>query len=109
MSKLTSFPKYLGNKNHKFQKRLCKGESSARFMVFAQIAGMPEGWGQGAPCRGEADFAQHIITVKFGIKELLNKEQTGVKELFTDYQPFYTINLLLKKELWQPRKCQNLA
>ena len=48
-------------------------------------------------------------TVKLGIKELLNKEQTGVKELFTDYQPFYTINLLLKKELWQPRKCQNLA
>ena len=78
-------------------------------MVFAQIAGMPEGWGQGAPCRGEADFAQHIITVKFGIKELLNKEQTGVKELFTDYQPFYTINLLLIKELLQYRKCQNLA
>ena len=29
--------------------------------------------------------------------------QTGFKELFTDYQPFYTINLLLNKELWQSR------
>ena len=48
-------------------------------------------------------------TVKLGNKELLNKEQTGFKELFTDYQPFYTVNLLLNKELWQPRKCQNLA
>ena len=38
-------------------------------------------------------------TVKLGIKELLNKEQTGFKKLFNDYQPFYTINLLLKKEL----------
>ena len=32
-------------------------------------------------------------TVKLGIKELLNKE------LFTDYHLFYTINLLLNKEL----------
>ena len=39
--------------------------------------------------------------VKLGIKERLNKEQTGFKELFTDYQPFYTINLLSNKELWQ--------
>ena len=38
-------------------------------------------------------------TVKLGIKELLNKEKTAFKELFTDYQPFYTINLLLDKEL----------
>ena len=38
-------------------------------------------------------------TVKLGIKELLNKEQTGFKEIFTDYQPFYTINQLLNKEL----------
>ena len=38
-------------------------------------------------------------TVKLGIKELLNKEQIGFKELFTDYQLFYTINLLLNKEL----------
>ena len=43
-------------------------------------------------------------TVKLGIKELLNKKQTGFKELFTDYQPFYTINLLLNKELWQSKK-----
>ena len=33
------------------------------------------------------------ITVKFG-----DKEQTGVKELFTEYQPFPIINLLLDKE-----------
>ena len=38
-------------------------------------------------------------TVKLSIKELLNKEQIGFKELFTDYQIFYTINLLLNKEL----------
>ena len=36
-------------------------------------------------------------TVKLGIKELLNKEQTGFKELSTDYQLFYTINLQLNK------------
>ena len=35
-----------------------------------------------------------VITVKLG-----DKEQIGVKELFTDYQPFYTINQLLDKEL----------
>ena len=44
-------------------------------------------------------FLDLAITVKLGIKELLNKEQIGFKELFTDYQPFYTINLLLNKEL----------
>ena len=33
-------------------------------------------------------------TVKLG-----NKEQIGIKELIMDYQPFYTINLLLDKEL----------
>ena len=38
-------------------------------------------------------------TVKLGDKEHFDKEQIGVKELFTDYQPFYTINLLLDKEL----------
>ena len=55
-------------------------------------------------------------TVKLG-----DKEQIGVKELFTNYQPFYTINLLLDKARttifsspWirifcQFRKCQNLA
>ena len=41
-----------------------------------------------------------LTTVKLGIKELLIKEETGFKELFTDYQPFYTINLQLNKELF---------
>ena len=40
-----------------------------------------------------------IITVKLGNKERFDKEQIGIKELFMDYQPFYTINLLLDKEL----------
>ena len=40
-----------------------------------------------------------LYTVKLGNKERFDKEQIGVKELFTDYQPFYTINLLLDKEL----------
>ena len=40
-----------------------------------------------------------ISTVKLGDKEHIDKEQIGVKELFTDYQPFYTINVLLDKEL----------
>ena len=38
-------------------------------------------------------------TVKLDFKELLNKEQIDFKELFSDYQLFYTINLLLNKEL----------
>ena len=38
-------------------------------------------------------------TVKLDFKKLLNKEQIDFKELFTDYQLFYTINLLLNKEL----------
>ena len=38
-------------------------------------------------------------TVKLGYKERFDKEQIGTKELFMDYQPFYTINLLLDKEL----------
>ena len=40
-----------------------------------------------------------VGTVKLAIKELLNKEQIDFKELCTDYQLFYTINLLLNKEL----------
>ena len=45
-------------------------------------------------------FTKNIFdTVKLGIKELLNKGQIGFKELFTDHQLFYTINLLLNKEL----------
>ena len=42
---------------------------------------------------------KNICTVKLDFKELLNKEQIDFKELFTDYQLFYTINLLLNKEL----------
>ena len=38
-------------------------------------------------------------TDKLDFKELLNKEQIDFKELLTDYQLFYTINLLLNKEL----------
>ena len=38
-------------------------------------------------------------TVKLGNKERFDKEQIGIKELFMDYQSFYTINLLLDKEL----------
>ena len=38
-------------------------------------------------------------TVKLDFKELLIKEQIDFMELFTDYQLFYTINLLLNKEL----------
>ena len=38
-------------------------------------------------------------TVKLGNKERFDKEQIGIKELFMDYQPFYTINLMLDKEL----------
>ena len=34
------------------------------------------------------------IIVKLGDKERFDKEKIGVKELFTGYQPFYTINLL---------------
>ena len=45
----------------------------------------------------EGEISQ--ITVKLGINELLNEEQIGFKELFTDYQLFYTTNLLLNKEL----------
>mgnify|MGYP001210378668 CR=1 FL=1 len=48
-------------------------------------------------------------TVKLGIKELLNKEQIGFKKLFTDYQLFYTINLLLNKELLPIKQMPNLA
>ena len=41
--------------------------------------------------RYRQDHSPYDTTVKLGIKELLNKEQTGFKEFFTDYQPFYTI------------------
>ena len=41
----------------------------------------------------------YVCTVKLGNKERFDKEQIGIKELFMDYQPFYSINLLLDKEL----------
>ena len=41
----------------------------------------------------------NFSTVKLGNKERFDKEQIGIKELIMDYQPFYTINLLLDKEL----------
>jgi len=47
----------------------------------------------------DVNFLKNGCTVKLDFKELLNKEQIGFKELFTDYQLFYTINLLLNKEL----------
>ena len=47
----------------------------------------------------EKDKIYSDTTVKLGIKERFDKEQIGIKELFMDYQPFYTINLLLDKEL----------
>jgi hypothetical protein len=40
-----------------------------------------------------------LTTVKLDFKELLNKEQIEFKELFSDYQLFYTIKELLNKEL----------
>ena len=50
------------------------------------------------------EFASRFLkyghnTVKLGNKERFDKEQIGIKELILDYQPFYTINLLLDKEL----------
>ena len=40
-------------------------------------------------------------TVKLDNKERFDKEQICIKELFTDYQPFYTISLLLDKNFCQ--------
>ena len=45
-------------------------------------------------------FISFLITFRLGDKEPLDKEQLGVKELFTDYQPSHIINLLLDKELF---------
>ena len=36
------------------------------------------------------------ITIKLGNKDRLDKKQTGVKERFTEYQPFNVLDLLLK-------------
>ena len=49
--------------------------------------------------RGYSGARTVHCTVKLGDKEHFDKEEIGVKELFTDYQPFYTTNLLLDKEL----------
>ena len=43
------------------------------------------------------------------LKKLLIKEQTGFKELFTDYQPFHTKDLLLNKEHLPTQEMPNLA
>ena len=48
-------------------------------------------------------------TVKLGNKERFDKEQIGIKELFMDYQPFYTVNLLLDKELLPVLKMPKLG
>ena len=48
---------------------------------------------------GRTGLGRVRTTVKLDIKKLLNKEQIGFKKLFTDYQLFYTMNLLLNKEL----------
>ena len=40
-----------------------------------------------------------FCTVKLSNKERFDKEQIGIKELFVDYQPFYTKNLLLDNEI----------
>ena len=59
-------------------------------------------------CPNEMNWTLAVLsdTVKLDFKELLNKEQIDFKELFTDCQLFYTINLLLNKELFQSKKCQ---
>ena len=44
-------------------------------------------------------YSDFVYTVKLGNKERFIKEQIGIKELFMDYQPFFTIILLLDKEL----------
>ena len=55
-------------------------------------------------------FLQYFeSTVKLGNKERFDKEQIGIKELFMDYQPFYTIDLLLDKELLPVQKMPKLG
>ena len=46
-----------------------------------------------------ANMAHIPNTVKLGNKVCFDREQIGINELFMDYQPFYTINLQLDKEL----------
>ena len=40
---------------------------------------------------------QLTIMFKLGIKELLNKEQIGIKKLFSDYQLFYMYHKSIDK------------
>ena len=51
--------------------------------------------GGGFPYDSGKNIFLNYSTVKLGIKKLLNKEQIG----FSDYQPFYTINLIYNEEL----------
>ena len=52
------------------------------------------------PCYKKSSSDEFDPTaVKLGDKERFDKEQIGDKEHFTDYQPFYNINLLFDKEL----------
>jgi hypothetical protein len=48
-------------------------------------------------------------TVELGDKERFDKEYIDVKELYTHYQPFYSINLLLDKELLPIKKMPKLG
>ena len=58
------------------------------------LEGVPKPW------RGKHRARDlEIYTVKLGNKERFDKEQIGIKALIMDYQTFYTINLLLDKEL----------
>ena len=54
-------------------------------------------------------IATDFCTVKLGDKERFDKDKICVKELFRDYQPFYTINLPLDKELLPIKKMSKLG
>ena len=45
----------------------------------------------GSPAVHHWRTKRYSSTVKLGIKVCFDKEQIGIKELFMDYQPFYTI------------------
>ena len=52
-------------------------------------------------------FALKVHTLRSLLR--FDKEQTGIKELFMDYQPFYTVTLLLDKELLPVLKMPKLG
>ena len=54
-------------------------------------------------------FVFNMIATDFCTVKLGDKEQIGVKELFRDYQPFYTIILPLDKELLTIKKMSKLG